>query len=159
MIYKLDMQISLRAGEHGWSDFDLWLGDTHKEFCLTHIFSSPFVEIANALFGLLNEEDKASFDLHEDPGHYLWRVSMIPSSRHLVEVEIRSYGENFKVAGAPEETTTFIVQRDFFVTVFVSELSKIETQLSYPGFSKNRNFFDFPYNTLKELRRKKSNQG
>jgi hypothetical protein len=159
MNHPLDMQISLRLGEHGWSDFDLWFGDTHKDFCLTHIFSSPYNEIATALLRLFEGVDEVTFELHEEPGQHLWRISRIQSDQHLVDVEIRTFGDNFKTGGRADEVTTFVVQRDFFITSFLSELSKIETQLGYPRFAKDRNPAEFPYDTLKALRQQKTNRG
>lgn len=149
----LSMQISLRLGEYGWSDLDLWLGDKRHEFCITHLFNSPFVEMANTIFSLSQDAKEASFTLLEEPGQHIWSITQIPDAHHVVLVEIRSYEETSGVLMSPIETIEFRVARDFFLENFLLEFEKISVQLQNPSFAKNRDTENFPWDTLKEIRR------
>jgi hypothetical protein len=150
------MQISLRLGEHGWSDLDLWIEDKHQVFCITHIFNSPMVEIANALLSLHLGDKEATFDLYEEPGRHIWTMTKVPEEQHLLLVEIRSYEEHYEVARPAFQVTEFRVARDFFIDSFNLEFNKIASQLRHPQFAKNRNSEDFPWDTLGKLRSRKS---
>ena len=146
------MQISLRLAEHGWSDLDLWLDDQRQDFCITHIFNSPLVDIADAMLALSRGEPETSFTLHEEPGEHTWVMSQIPEEQHLLLVEIRSYPENFEVSKSAYKIIEFRVEREFFIQSFVLELNKIAYQISNPRFAKERDSDDFPWESLKELR-------
>ena len=152
MNHPWSMQISLRLGEHGWSDLDLWLGDKHQDFCITHIFNSPMVEIADALLSLHRGDREATFTLHEEPGQHVWTMTQIPEEQHLLLIEIRSYDENFEVSRPASEITEFHVARDFFIESFLLEFDKITSQLHHPQFAKDRDSADFPWDTLTRLR-------
>lgn len=153
------MQISLRLGKHGWSDLDLWLGDKHLDFCITHVFNSPMFERADALLSLHQGGRETAFTLHEEPGQHVWTMTQIPEEHHLLLVEIRSYEDNFKVSKPAFEITEFRVARDFFIDSFLLEFDKIAYQLQHPRFAKDRDSADFPWDTLRELRCRKSSRG
>ncbi len=162
MNHPWSMQISLRLGEHGWSDLDLWLGDKHQDFCITHIFNSPLVEIASAMLSLRLGAAESTFTLHEEPGQHIWTITQVPEERHLLLVEIRSYEDNFERLKPAFEVTEFQVARDFFLESFLAEFDKIAFQLRHPRFAKDRDSEEFPWGTLRELRRhnpKRSEQG
>lgn len=150
------MQISLRLGEHGWSDLDLWIEDKHQDYCITHIFNSPMVEIADALLSLHQGDRDATFTLHEEPGQHIWTMTQVPEELNLLIVEIRSYEANYEVARPAFEVAEFRVARDFFIDSFILEFNKIASQLRHPQFAKNRNSEDFPWDTLGKLRSRKS---
>ena len=148
----MSMEISLRLGEHGWSDLNLWLGDKHQDFCITHIFNSPLTEMVDALLSLQRGDEEAAFTLHEEPGQHVWTMTRIQQEQHLLLVEIRSYEDNFEISKPVFEVTEFRIARDFFIESFLLEFDKIASQLRYPQFSKNRDSEDFPLGSLRELR-------
>ncbi len=156
------MQISLRLGAHGWSDLDLWLEDKHLNFCITHVFNSPLVDVANAVLSLNRGAGEASFTIHEEPGQHVWTMSQIPEEQHLLLVGIQSYDYNFEISKAAFDVTEFRVARDFFIGSFVVEFGKIAFQLGNPRFAKDRASEDFPWEALRELQRgkpKRNEQG
>ncbi|MEY4483150.1 MAG: hypothetical protein RL693_602 [Verrucomicrobiota bacterium] len=155
MHHPWSLQVSLRLGEHAWSDLDVWLEDKHYEYCLTHTFSSPLTEIANGLRALSQDEESVSFTLHEEPGSHVWSLKQIVDAKHLLAVTISSYGENI-IGGEPAlesafEILTFKVARDFFIETFTIELNKIAAQLRYARFAKNRDASSFPWAICLEL--------
>ncbi|MDQ8192736.1 hypothetical protein, partial [Roseibacillus persicicus] len=151
MIHPWSMQISLRLGEHGWSELDLWLEDEHKDFCITHIFDSPMASIAEALLSLRRGSSEASFVLHEEPGRNFWRIAQLPKKQHLLLVEISVNDDNFDNSfSAPG--LVFEVERDFFIGSFILELDKIAFQLRFPRFAVDRTVEDFPWDALAELK-------
>ena len=152
------MQVSFRLDEHGWSDLDLWIGDTHKNFCVTHIFNSPLEVITDSLIVLLRGGNEAKFELHEEPGVHIWQLSRVLDQHHLLDVSITSHEDNLDPSKSPFEVTSFTVARDFFIASFIAELEKISTQLSFPRFAKNRDFSEFPWTAFKQLRQLKSIQ-
>lgn len=155
MHHPWSLQVSLRLGEHGWSDLDVWLEDKHYDYCLTHTFSSPLTEIATALLALSQGAASVSFTLHEEPGRHVWSLNQIVDARHLLDVVIRSYGENITeiepVSEPAFEIVTFKATRDFFIETFTIELNKIATQLRYARFAKNRDSSAFPWDICLEL--------
>ena len=136
------MQISLRLGEFGWSDLDLWLEDTHHNFSITHIFNSPMKEIARAIFELHHGASESTFTLYEEPGHHVWTMSQVADAQPLLLVEIKPYEGTI---------LEFQVERKFFVESFLVELNKIALQLGYPRFSKNRTPEEFPLASLQDF--------
>ena len=158
MIHPWSMQVSFRLDEHGWSDLDLWIGDTHKNFCVTHVFNSPLEAIAYSLIVLLRGGHEAKFELHEEPGLHIWQLSRVSDQHHLLDVSISSHEDNFNSSRSPFEVTTFTVARDFFIASFTAELEKISAQLSFPRFAKDRDSSEFPWNTLKQLRQLRATQ-
>lgn len=145
------MQISLRLAGHGWSDLDLWLGEKHLSFCITHIFNSPLADIADAILSLSRGSTEASFTLHDEPGRCDWTITQIPDSPHLLLVEIRSYRENFGSSKPAHDVTEFRVARSFFLGSFVLEFQKLSFQLQHSDFAKDRDAAEFPWDTLREL--------
>src|SRR5688572_18639407 len=105
MNHPWSMQISLRLDEHGWSDLDLWHGNKHRNFCITHVFNSPMVAIADALLSLNRGNDEATFTIHEEPGEHVWTLTRIPEQHHLLLVAIRSSDDNFEGPGSDFEVT------------------------------------------------------
>lgn len=144
-------QVSLRLGEHGWSELDLWIERTHHQFCLTHVFNSPLEEIAAALEALTRGAADIEFTLHEEPGQHVWRITRVEEARHLLEVSIQSYQTNFDTSD-PCAVIEFRAHRDFFKETLLSELDKIAGQLSFKGFAENRNAGDFPWAAWRRLR-------
>lgn len=150
------MEISLRLGEFGWSDLDLWLVDQHHEFRITHIFGSPMVDIADAIVALHRGDELAAFTLHDEPGSHVWTMARIPEEQHLLLVEIRSYRENFHISKSAEQVIEFRVARDFFIGSFAIEFEKIAFQISHPRFAKTRDVEDFPWDRLRILQTRRS---
>lgn len=150
MKHPWNMQISLRLGEHGWSDLDLWLDDQHHYFCITHIFGSPLVDIAKAILELKRGALEVTFILHDEPGENHWIMTQIPEEQHLLLVEISS---------TSNQVIEFKVEREFFIQSFILELNKIAFQIGNPRFSKERAVDDFPWIVLKELRHGKRING
>ncbi len=150
MNHAWSMQLSLRLDEHGWSGLDLWLGDSHHDFCITHVFNSPMVEMANAVLALHQGASETTFTLHEEPGKHVWTMRQIPEEQYLLHVEIRSSENDFKPS--KPACIDFRVARDFFIGSFLMELNKIAFQLQHPRFAKDRDNGDFPWSTLRKLR-------
>ena len=152
------MQVSLRLGEHGWSELDLWMGEDHRNFCITHIFNCPLTAVAEAMLSLLEGDNEVIFTLHEEPGQHVWTATQIPEEQHLLLVEIRSHEDNMRLSKPADDISEFRVARTFFIESFVRELDKISFQLKCPRFARDRSAEEFPWKLLDEIRRKKQNR-
>jgi hypothetical protein len=147
------LQICLRLDTHYWSDLDIWIGTSHYDFSLTHIFGSPIKAVADMLLLLHSGLAQVNMTLYEEPGQHEWQLTRNSLDPDLIDITISTYGEYFETQNPPDEIRRLSVPRELFLDSFLVELDKIATLLQYPRFAQDRNPEAFPWEEWRQLRK------
>ncbi len=153
-----NLHIVIGADKHGWSSVS-FVGDRATVVIgISHVFSDPLRDLANAGIGLLDGKEVIEFALYDEPGgsHIAFRkASKNFNGYELVVSDLNSeYGQCIKVG---KSLLSVIVDSKYMAVQIFGELLKVKMCMKDKDYSADRKHMTMP-DTFHELEKRLTNR-
>jgi hypothetical protein len=146
-----EIDFLLTLDPHGWSTCWIIADGKPIELTITHAFyRDPYVDLMDALSGLMQGESLVTFFWYGEPGGERIEIERNPEQQHMLKVRIDGFYELFDEEEIKdfEPTIHFEMKQRQLLLQFYFQLKKIESLLKEPSFAKDR-AGDFPLEHFK----------